>query len=185
MSRRWFILKVGVNREEKVRRSLMARVQSNQMQDLVPEVLVVMERVIEIKAGQRRSVQRRVYPGYVMTEIDVEEDGSIPPAVWHAIRELPGRVAFVGSSDKPQPMSPDEVSTMMRRLETLSRPEVPVVVDLKRGDRVQVKEGSFAGVDGIVEDVVAEKGLVRVMVPFCGRVTPIDFELWKVEKRDD
>src|SRR5579862_9643615 len=122
MSKHWSILRVGTNREEKVRKNRWARAQTNDLTDKIPRLLVVTERVTEIKGGQRRTVERKVYPGYVMAEIETQEDGTIPPEVWHLIRETPGQIKFVGTLDKPekpQPMAPDEVTKMLQQVERL------------------------------------------------------------------
>jgi transcriptional antiterminator NusG len=187
MSRQWFILQVGSNREEKVRRSLATRSQTSHLRRLIPSLLVVSERRTEIKSGQRRTVERKVYPGYVLAEIETQEDGSIPPEVWHLIRETPGHVRFVGSPDepdKPQPMSQEEVTKMRRQVEALTQPEVAITVDFEKGQHVCVKDGSFVGFDGTVEEVYPEKGLVRVSVRVFGRPTSIDFDYWKLGKAE-
>ena len=185
MSTHWFTLHVGTNREEKARRPLAARVAANDLARLIPSLVVVSEKLVEVRDGERLTRERKVYPGYVLTEIETLEDGTIPPAVFHLIRETLGRAPFVGAPDqpdRPRPLSPEEVASLTRRLERA--PEVPVTVDFERGERVRVKEGSFAGFDGTVEVVVPEKGLVRVSVLVFGRPTAIDFEYWKVEKTD-
>jgi transcriptional antiterminator NusG len=159
MSRQWFILQVGTNREKEVRRSLATRLQANDLQRLIPTLLVVSEKRTEIKGGQRRTVERKVYPGYVMAEIETQ-DGSIPPEVWHLIRETPGHVRFVGSldkPDKPQPMSEEEVTKMRRQVEALAQPEVAITVDFEKGEHVRVKEGSFTGFDGSVEGSIPRR----------------------------
>ncbi|MBI3725120.1 transcription termination/antitermination factor NusG, partial [bacterium] len=144
MAKNWYILRVGTNREEKVRRNLWARAQTNDLTDKVSKIIVVTEKVTEIKAGQRRTVERKVYPGYVMAEIETNEDGTIPPEVWHLIRETPGQIKFVGtldSPDKPQPMAPEEVSKMMLQVERVTQEEPGLTVDFEKGEHVRVKEG--------------------------------------------
>lgn len=188
MSKQWYILRVGTNREEKVKRNLWARAQTNDLTDKISNLLVVTERVTEIKSGQRRTVERKVYPGYVMAEIETLEDGTIPPEVWHLIRETPGQIKFVGTLDKPekpQPMLPEEVTKMLRQVEMLQTQPETIAVDFEKGDHVRVKEGSFENFQGTVEEVHPEKGLVKVTVMVFGRPTPIDFEYWKVEKADE
>jgi transcriptional antiterminator NusG len=188
MTKQWYILRVGTNREEKVRRNLWARAQTNDLTDKISKLLVVTERVTEIKGGQRRTVERKVYPGYVMAEIETLDDGSIPPEVWHLIRETPGQIKFVGTLDKPekpQPMAPDEVAKMLQQVERLREEPEKLTVDFEKGEHVRVKEGSFENFEGTVEEVHPEKGMVKVTVMVFGRPTPIDFEYWKVEKADE
>lgn len=184
MAKQWFILSVGPNREEKVKRNLWARAQSMDLTRVISEPRVVTERVTEIKGGQRRSVERKVYAGYIMVEIETGEDGSIPPEVWHLIRETPGPINFVGSQDKPQPMAPHEVARMLQQIERLREEPEKLTVDFEKGDHVRIKEGSFENFEGTVEEVHPEKGQVKVTIMVFGRPTPIDFEYWKVEKTE-
>lgn len=187
MSRQWYILRVGTNREEKVKRNLWARARTNDLTDKIPQLLVVTEKVTEIKNGQRRTVERKVYPGYVMAEIDTAEDGSIPPEVWHLIRETPGQIKFVGTDekpDRPRPMNPDEVAKMLQQVQRVSQETPQLTVDFEKGEHVRVKEGSFENFEGTVEEVHPEKGMIKVTVMVFGRPTPIDFEYWKVEKAE-
>jgi transcriptional antiterminator NusG len=187
MSKQWYILRVGTNREDKVAKNLAARARAHDLLGMIPQLLVVKEKVTEIKNGQRRTVERKVYPGYVMAEIETGEDGSIPPEVWHLIRETPGQIKFVGTPDKPdkpQPMGPDEVTKMLAQRDRVTQESPQIAVDFEKGEHVRVKEGSFENFEGTVEEVHPEKGLVKVTVMVFGRPTPIDFEYWKVEKAE-
>lgn len=151
MSMQWFILKVGTNREETVRRRLLTRVEALGLGEVVRSLLVASQRRTEIKAGQRRTVEKRLYPGYVMVQIRTNDDGSIPAEVLHLVRETPGPINFVGTAeqrDRPEPMSPDEVAKLMRQLKACSADDAPVSVEFDKGERVRVKEGAFAGSRG-------------------------------------
>jgi transcription termination/antitermination protein NusG len=187
MSRQWYILRVGTNREDKVAKNLWTRARQNDLTEKLCSLLVVKEKVTEIKNGQRRTVERKVYPGYVMAEIETSEDGSIPPEVWHVIRETPGQIKFVGTPDKPdkpQPMGPDEVTKMLQQAQRVNQEQPQLTVDFEKGEHVRVKEGSFENFEGTVEEVHPEKGMIKVTVMVFGRPTPIDFEYWKVEKAE-
>jgi transcriptional antiterminator NusG len=188
MSKQWYILRVGTNREDKVAKNLWSRARSNDLTEKVSRLLVVKEKVTEIKNGQRRTVERKVYPGYVMAEIETGEDGSIPPEVWHLIRETPGQIKFVSTQsdkpDRPTPMGPDEVTKMLQQAQRVDQEQPQVNVDFEKGEHVRVKEGSFENFEGTVEEVHPEKGMVKVTVMVFGRPTPIDFEYWKVEKAE-
>jgi len=187
MSKQWYILRVGTNREDKVAKNLSARAKAHDLTGMIPNLLVVKEKVTEIKNGQRRTVERKVYPGYVMAEIETGEDGTIPPEVWHLIRETPGQIKFVGTPDKPdkpQSMGPDEVAKMLAQRDRVSQEQPQLTVDFEKGEHVRVKEGSFENFEGTVEEVHPEKGMVKVTVMVFGRPTPIDFEYWKVEKAE-
>ena len=188
MSRQWFVLRVGTNRENRVKKQLTSRIQTHDLQELIPEILVVTERQTEIKGGQRRTVERKVYPGYVMAQIDVDDEtGKIPPEVWHLIRETPGQIKFVGLNpdepDKPHPLGPDEVQKMLQQVARLEAEEGDAVsIDFEIGETVRIREGSFENFEGAVEELYPDKGMVKVTIMVFGRPTPIDFECWKVEK---
>ena len=190
MEKKWFVLRVGTNREKRVKKQLMTRIAANDLGELISEILVVTERVTEIKAGNRRTVERKVYPGYVMAEIAVDEEtGEIPPDVWHVIRETPGQIKFVGSPDrpnKPQPLSYDEVAKMQQQVARLdAEEEGSVTIEFEVGEQVRIREGSFADFEGSIEELQPDKGMVKVSIMVFGRPTPIDFECWKVEKIED
>lgn len=189
-TKQWFVLRVGTNREKRVKKQLNSRIAANDLSALISEILVVTERVTEIKAGNRRTVERKVYPGYVMAEIVVDDEtGEIPPDVWHLIRETPGQIKFVGSPDrpnKPQPLTPDEVAKMQQQLARLeAEEEGSVTIEFEVGEQVRIREGSFENFEGSVEELQPEKGMVKVSIMVFGRPTPIDFECWKVEKVED
>ncbi len=189
-TKQWFVLRVGTNREKRVKKQLNSRIAANDLGEQISEILVVTERVTEIKAGNRRTVERKVYPGYVMAEIVVDDEtGEIPPDVWHLIRETPGQIKFVGSPDrpnKPQPLTPDEVAKMQQQLARLeAEEEGSVTIEFEVGEQVRIREGSFENFEGSVEELQPEKGMVKVSIMVFGRPTPIDFECWKVEKVED
>jgi transcription termination/antitermination protein NusG len=188
MSRRWFVLRVGTNRENRVKKQLWSSIQTHDLTSKVPQLLVVTERVTEIKGGQRKTVERKVYPGYVMAEIEVDDEngGKIPPEVWHLIREMPGQIKFVGNPDdpdKPQPLGPGEVDKMMAQVARLQAEEPATTMDFTVGEHVVIREGSFENFEGTVEELLPDKGMVKVSIMVFGRPTPIDFESWKVEKK--
>jgi transcription termination/antitermination protein NusG len=187
VSKRWFVLRVGTNRESRTKKQLWSRIQTHDLTDKIAQLLVVTERVTEIKGGQRRTVERKVYPGYVMAEIEVDdESGKIPPEVWHLIRDMPGQIKFVGNPDdpdKPQPLGKDEVDKMLAQVARLLAEEPgKTTIDFQVGEQVRIKEGSFENFEGTVEELQPEKGMVKVSIMVFGRPTPIDFESWKVEK---
>lgn len=182
MASHWFILRVAVGREDKIRRHIWQRAQTQNLTDVLTELLVLKERVTDIKGGKKRTRVQKVYPGYVMAQIETLEDGEIPAEVWHLIRETPGQVKFVGHQNKPAPMSVDEVDKMLAQKQNATKEPDKVNVDYQKGDRVRIKEGSFENFTGEVEEVNPEKGQVSVSILVFGRPTRIDFEYWKVER---
>ncbi|MFH1421340.1 MAG: transcription termination/antitermination protein NusG [Planctomycetota bacterium] len=181
MAKKWFVLRVQTGRENSVKESLLKRVEANKLQDVVSRVIVPSERVSEIKSGKKRVSERKIYPGYIMVEMEVDEENSrISENAWFVIRETPGIGDFLGSRTAPVPMKDHEVEKILSDVE--HKEEAPQVrVGFKRGDNVRIKEGPFENFDGYVEDINPAKGLVKVVVTIFGRATPIELEYWLLE----
>lgn len=180
MSKNWYVLRVQSGREDSVKESLLKRIQALKLQDLVDRVIVPTEKVSEIKGGKRRVTERKIYPGYIMVELETEEDGRIPEKVWFMMKETPGIGDFVGSRRKPTPMKEEEVARMLDALK--EKEEAPKIkIGFRNGDSVRIKEGPFENFDGYVEEINPAKGLVKVIVTIFGRATSIELEYWQVE----
>jgi len=178
---RWYILRVASNRENRLRDRLEQNLKRAGLEHLVPNVLVPTESVSEIKRGKKRVVQRKLFPGYLMVEMAVEEDGRIPEDVWFLVRETSGIGDFVGADRKPVPMEEREVEGILSGMrEADERPTLKI--NFKVGDRVKINEGPFESYNGVVDEVNDAKGLVRVIVTIFGRETPVELEYWQVEK---
>lgn len=179
---RWFVLRVASNMERKMRDKLEQRVQAADLEPMMPNVLVPTETITEMKGGKKRTLQRKLYPGYIMVEMAVEEDGGIPEAVWFLIRETQGIGDFVGSSRRqPVPMEAYEVERILNGMrDTEEQPQLKI--NFKVGDRVKINDGPFESYSGHVDEVNEIKGMVRVIVTIFGRETPVELEYWKVEK---
>lgn len=181
MPKKWFVLRVQSNREEKVKNTLEESARTRAIEDKVAKVLVPTEKVSEIKGGKKRVRERKIYPGYIMAEIEVDEDGNIPSDVWFLIRETPGTGDFIGGDKKPVPMANYEVEKMLSDLE--SKEEQPKAsIKFKEGDRVRIKEGPFENFDGTVEEIFEASGRVRIILTIFGRSTPVELEYWQVEQ---
>lgn len=176
MAREWYVLRVASGREEAVREALLKKVQLAGLGDHVPTVLVPTERVSEIKGGKKRFKERKLYPGYIIVEMDLTDD------IWYLIKDTSGIGDFVGSSfQRPTPLPPAEVDKILNALK--NKEEAPEVkIDLEPQDRVKIKEGPFENFDGTVDEIFPAKGQVRVIVTIFGRGTPVDLEYWQVEK---
>jgi len=188
MPKKWFIVKVENGREETIRDSLKKRVEVNRLGEIVNDIRVATEKVSEIRGNKKRVIERKMYPGYVMLEIDVGEDGEIPEAAWFLILETPGVQGFVGlpydrrrpGPRKPIPMLEHEVQRMLRAME--EKEEVPKInIKFSVGDTVRIKEGPFENIDGQVEEINEQKGMVKVVVNIFGRATPVELGYWQVE----
>ncbi|HEX9793671.1 MAG TPA: transcription termination/antitermination protein NusG [Planctomycetota bacterium] len=183
MSLEWYVVRVPSNQEDKVREKLLRRIKADGLEGRIPEVLVPVERVTEIKAGKKRVRTNKIYPGYLMVQADLGEEGSEDPQdqrVWFALHETPGFQDFVGGGSHPTPMSTDEVESILARMvESESAPRL--AVRIKRGDVVRIKEGPFEGFDGSVEEVLESQGKLRISVTIFGRATSVEIEHWLVE----
>jgi len=175
MPKEWYVLRVASGREESVKEGLLKKIQIAGLQEQVPTVLVPTERVSEIKGGKKRFKERKLYPGYIIVEMELTDD------VWYMIKDTNGIGDFVGAFQKPIPLSPPEVEKILNTLKT--KDEAPdVKIDLEPQDRVKIKEGPFENFDGTVDEIFPTKGQVRVIVTIFGRATPVDLEYWQVEK---
>jgi len=181
MAKNWYVLRVQSNKEETVRDTLVTKAKLEGVEPLLPHVIVPMERVSTMKAGRRRVTERKLYPGYVFVEMDAEPDGSVPEKVWFLIRETAGVGDFIGTEGKPTAMKPHEVDKLLGEVER-SADETPTLrVNYAQGDQVRIKHGPFEDREGTVDEMLLDKGLVRVIVEIFGRPNPVELEYWKVE----
>lgn len=179
MSKDWFVLRVQSNREDKVKDALVERIASEGMESVISNVLVPVEKVSEVKGGLKKITERKIYPGYLMAEIEVTEDGEIPKEVWYLLRETPGAGDFVGGKHKPVPMASYEAERIVADMEGTEVPKTNI--DFRKGDKIRIKEGPFENYDGIVEEVLSDSGRVKIILNIFGRATPVELEYWQVE----
>jgi transcription termination/antitermination protein NusG len=172
-STQWFVIHSYSGMENKVKRNLEHRAESMGMTDRILQVVVPTETEIEIKDGVRREVERRVFPGYVLIKMIMDEDS------WYVVRNTPGVTSFVGMGNKPTPLSQDEVDRIMSRIES-DAPRVKVSFSV--GERVRITEGPFAEFTGVVDAIDADKGKARVMVSFFNRETPVEVDFLQLER---
>lgn len=177
----WFVLRVASNKESSVRETLLRKVQIEAMAHLVARILVPTEKTKTIKGGKQRIVETKLYPGYVFVEMRLEPDGRIPQDVFFLIKETSGVGDFVGTAGRPTPLQEHEIEKLhvdSRRPE--EEPTIKLV--FQKGEPVTIKEGPFQGYEGTVDELVPEKGLVRVLVTIFGRQAPIEIEEWQLAK---
>jgi len=175
MAKEWYVLRVQSGREESVKEALAKKVALAGLDGLVSTILVPKERITEIKAGRRRVRERKLYPGYIMVEMDLTDD------VWFLIRDTAGIGDFVGGYQRPVPMAPAEVEKLLASQQ--QKEEAPEVrIDLRKGESVKIKEGPFENFDGVVDEVFPSRGQVKVIVTIFGRPTPVELEYWQVER---
>ena len=169
----WYVVHCYSGYENKVKKNLEHRAESMGMTTHILEVIVPTEEQVELKEGQRRVVERRIYPGYVLVQMILDEES------WYVVRNTPGVTGFVGIGNKPTPLRQEEVDRIMRRMEA----EEPVAqVKVKVGDKVRIVEGNFLDFTGVVDEVYPDKGKARVLVSFFNRDTPVEVDLLQIER---
>jgi transcriptional antiterminator NusG len=176
MSKRWYVVHAYSGFEKSVQRALIDRVARSGMQDLFGQILVPVEEVVEMRNGQKSITERKFFPGYVLVEMEMNDD------TWHLIKSTPKVTGFVGgTANKPTPISEKEVEKIMQQMKDgVDKPRPKVLFEV--GEIVRVKEGPFTDFNGSVEDVNYEKSKIRVSVTIFGRATPVELDFGQVEK---
>ncbi|MCL4394438.1 MAG: transcription termination/antitermination protein NusG [Chloroflexi bacterium] len=179
--RAWYVVHCYSGYENKVKKGLEQRIVTIPgMQELIFRAVVPTEEEIDLREGQRKVVQRRVFPGYILVEmVQYSPDDPRSKEAWYVVRNTPGVTGFVSSGDIPTPLREDEVNKILKRMES-DQPKVRVTY--RTGQVVHIIDGPFADFRGTVDEVNMEKGKVRVMVSFFGRETPVELDLLQVEK---
>ena len=176
MSKRWYVVHAFSGYEKKVQTALRERINLAGMQELFGEVLVPTEEVVEMRAGQKRKSERKFFPGYVLVEMDLNDDS------WHLVKETPRVMGFIGGkADEPAPLSEKEAAAILDRVEIGSQRAAPKIV-FEPGEIVRVIDGPFNDFNGVVEEVNYEKSKLNVAVTIFGRSTPVELEFGQVEK---
>ena len=178
----WFVVHVLSGQEGKVQENINRRIQTEEMGDLVYEVLIPTERVQEIKRGKKTETTRKFFPGYLIVNMHLlDDDNQLVEKTLYFIKDTTGVLGFAGTKDRPIPMRKKEVESLLaqvREREDTVKPKVSFEV----GDKVKVADGPFQNQNGLVEEIDPERGKLRVSVSIFGRDTPVDLEYWQVEK---
>lgn len=173
IQKNWYVVHCYSGYEYKVQHAIEQRIETMGMTDKIFDVIVPTEEEIEVKDGKRRTVERRVFPGYILVEMKMDEDS------WYVVRNTPGVTGFVGMGNDPTPLRPEEVKAIMDRMSD----ETPKIkVTFKVGQKVRIVDGPFNDFIGEVADIDMDKSKVRVMVNFFGRETPVELDFLEVEK---
>ena len=175
-TKRWYVVHAYSGFEKSVQRALTERIVRAGMQDSFGQILVPVEEVVEMKAGQKSISERKFFPGYVLVEMDMNDDS------WHLVKSTPKVTGFVGgTSTRPTPISEKEVDKIMQQMqEGVEKPRPKVLFEA--GEMVRIKDGPFTDFNGNVEEVNYEKSRLRVSVTIFGRATPVELEFAQVEK---
>ena len=171
--RQWYVIHCYSGYENKVRKNLEQRIETMNMKSKIFDVVIPTQEEIEVRDGKRKTVERHVFPGYVLVNMILEEES------WYVVRNTPGVTGFVGMGEEPTPLRPEEVAHILRRMED----EAPTYkVTYRSGDRVRIVDGPFNDFRGTVAEIDMERSKIRVMVNFFGRETPVELDFLQVEK---
>lgn len=173
----WYILKVQSNREESIAEGLKRRVAVEGLERFFGDIIVPVEDVAEFKNGKKRITKRKLYPGYIVVNMAINDD------TWFLVRETPGIGDFTGSAGKPTPMNSNEVERIVQASKTEDEGGEPIktLIPFKVGDRARIKEGTFENFEGDVDSIDEANGRVTVMINIFGRSTPVELEHWQIE----
>ncbi|MBU1061098.1 MAG: transcription termination/antitermination protein NusG [Candidatus Omnitrophica bacterium] len=175
MSHKWYVIHTLTGQEEKVKATIENKLQEGALKEKVFQVLIPTEQVSEVKDGKKKISLRKFFPGYVLVEMDLDDEA------WYTIRNIPGVTGFIGAKAKPVPLLESEVNHIIKQTEEKKEKPTPKVV-FEKGDSVKVIEGPFINFNGTVEEINPDKGKIKVMVSIFGRATPVELEYWQVER---
>lgn len=171
---RWYVVHTYSGYENKVKANLEKRVENLKMQDKIFQVIVPEEEEIEYKEGKKKIVRRKVFPGYVVVKMIMSDDS------WYVVRNTPGVTGFVGPGSKPIPLEEEEINTILQRASGETTPRLRV--SFKPGQTLRVKSGPFQGMMGVVQDVMIDRGKLRMLLSIFGRETPCELDFNQVEE---
>lgn len=175
MAKKWYVVHTQTGQEEKVKAGLKSRVEAKSLGDKVSNILVPTEKVSEIKEGKRRILHRKFFPGYVLIEMELDEE------TWYLIKSTPGVSSFIGSGKKPLPLKESEIKVIIQQAKEKKEKPQPRIL-FEKNEAVRIKEGPFTNFSGVIEGVNPDKQKLKVMVSIFGRSTPVELEYWQVEK---
>jgi len=174
MSKKWFVVHTYSGHEDKVRENLRKAIQAAALVDDFGEILVAKEEFVEMKDGKRRTAERKLFPGYLLIEMEMDNTTEF------LVTSTPGVSSFIGTTSGPQPLEDEDIDRILGRIErkpSKEKPEIPYQV----GEQVRVVDGPFTGFAGLIDDVDVERGRVKVMVSIFGRATPVELDFLQVE----
>jgi transcriptional antiterminator NusG len=180
MRNEWFIVQTLSGQEQKVKESIEKRVKTDEMQEFVKEVLVPMEKVVDVRGGKKTVTSRKLWPGYVFVDMTLlDDERRVIERPWYFIRETQGVIGFL--SDPPQPTPTDEVDAIKAQISASEETEKPKV-NFDVGETIKINNGPFLNFSGVIEEIDPERGKLKVTVNIFGRNTPVELEYWQVEK---
>ncbi|WP_054697905.1 transcription termination/antitermination protein NusG [Syntrophomonas palmitatica] len=170
----WYVVHTYSGYENKIKVDLTKRIESMNMQDKIFNIIIPEEQEVEYKGGKRKVTNKRVFPGYVIVNMLMDEDS------WYVVRHTPGVTGFVGSGAKPIPLQEEEINKILQRMGLLE--SKPRFIDVSIGETIRVKSGPFANFEGVVRELLPERGKLRVNISMFGRETPVELDYEQIEK---
>jgi transcriptional antiterminator NusG len=170
----WYVVHTYSGYENKIKVDLSKRVESMNMQDKIFDVIIPEAQEVEYKGGKRKVTSRRVFPGYVIVNMIMDEDS------WYVVRHTPGVTGFVGSGNKPVPLQDFEIEKILQQMGLVE--SKPKIIDIEVGENVRVKTGPFANFEGVVRELLPDRGKIRVNISMFGRETPVELDYEQIEK---
>ena len=172
----WYVLKVQSNREKSIREALLKAIKRENLEEFFGEIVVPTEKVAETKGGKKKVMERKLYPGYIMIQMVLNDD------TWYLIRDTNGVGDFTGAGGKPIPMQEEEISRMLGREEEKDLEPAKLEIGFTAGENVKIKEGSFESFEGTIDSIDQASGKITVLIEIFGRSTPAELEYWQLEK---
>ncbi|MDH4231950.1 MAG: transcription termination/antitermination protein NusG [Nitrospirota bacterium] len=173
MGKNWYVVHTYSGFEEKVKISLEEKIENRGLHDKITKILIPTERIVELKAGKKKESDKKFYPGYILVEMELDDD------TWHLVKSTPRVTGFVGGKS-PVPIPEEEVEIIIQQVERGPAPQVKM--QFQKGESVRIMDGPFSNFNGYVEDVDMDHGRLRVMVSIFGRQTPVELNFFQVEK---
>jgi len=171
----WYVLKVQTNRERTIRDALLKRVHGEKLEEFFGEIIIPSERVVDTRSGSQREQDRKLFPGYIMVQMILNDE------TWYLVRDTGGVGDFAGAAGKPLPMEQHEVDRMLGRAEQQSTAVPKVKIGFAIGDLLKIREGTFENFEGRVEGIDEQSGKVSVLIEIFGRSTPVEIDHWQLE----
>ena len=175
MAKQWYVIHTQTGYEDRVRKSLEAKIKTAPDGAGISQILVPIEQVSEIKGGKKKISERKFFPGYILVEMELTDNS------WYMIKSISGVTGFVGAGSRPIPLKGDEIDTILRQAKDAKEKPTPKVM-FEKGEAVRVTEGPFMNFNGTIEEANAGKGKIKIMISIFGRATSVELEMWQVEK---
>jgi len=173
--KQWYVVHTQTGSEDKVKIALENKIASVGMQELFGQIIIPTEQVSEIRSGKKKISQRKFFPGYLLVEIELNEESYL------FVKSIPGVTGFIGPGKKPMPLPEEEVNNILKKTEETQVKPSPKII-FEKGEQVRITDGPFLNFNGSIEEIHPEKGKIKVNVSIFGRSTPVELEYWQVEK---